>query len=288
MFNVEAWRVNIDEGGTDTEPSMSRQIVCMLLIPMAIASTTPHFKSPLTFEPAHARTTATRSLMIWEIRAFWYRSLMIWEIYALIRVWYRSGIGIGPRRQVETCYALDRNVHATGRNPGPINTMDHFLELNKPLLQTPYILQITDLRLWNTAPYTNINWEDPALYANLPSFSELMYEDTSTWQVPDGFLQLPSAHSREELPPTPNTQVPTPDNSTFNSESSVDSRPSDIGQTQRQVLDSNTDSITTEAVATGNNSSWAARNPRQPVLTTRQGVKLTEAQKASQRIAQEQ
>lgn len=134
----------------------------------------------------------------------------------------------------------------------------------------------------------NIDWEDPALYANLLSFSELMYEDTSTWQVPDSFPQLPSAHSREELPPTPNMQVPTPDNSTFNSESSADSRPSDVSQTQRQVLDSNTDSITTQAVATGNNFSWAARNPGRPVLTTRQGVKLTEAQKASRRIAQEQ
>ncbi|KAG1901631.1 uncharacterized protein F5891DRAFT_1187510 [Suillus fuscotomentosus] len=100
----------------------------------------------------------------------------------------------------------------------------------------------------------NINWEDPALYANLPPFSELMYENTSTWQVPDGFPQLPSAHSREELPPTPNTQVPTPDNSTFNSKSSADSRPSDV-----------------EAVATGKNSSWAARNPGRPVLTTHQG-----------------
>ncbi|KAG2059910.1 hypothetical protein BDR06DRAFT_1002971 [Suillus hirtellus] len=125
---------------------------------------------------------------------------------------------------------------------------------------------------------SDIDWEDPALYANLPPFSEHMHEE---WQVPNGLRQLPSAHSREELPPTPNMQVPTPSNSTLNSESSSESQPSDVGQTQRQVLDSNTDTITTEAVTTGNNSLWAAQNPGRPALTTRQGVKLTDAQKAS-------
>ncbi|KAG2060499.1 hypothetical protein BDR06DRAFT_1002402 [Suillus hirtellus] len=125
---------------------------------------------------------------------------------------------------------------------------------------------------------SDIDWEGLALYANLPPFSELMRKK---WQEPNGLPWLPIAHSREELPPTPNMQVPTPSNSTLNSESSSESQPSDIGQTQRQVLDSNTNTITTEAVATGNNSSWAAWNPGQPALTTRQGVKLTDAQKVS-------
>ncbi|KAG1793327.1 uncharacterized protein HD556DRAFT_1479428 [Suillus plorans] len=60
-----------------------------------------------------------RLLMIWEIRVLirvWYRSLMIWEIRALIRVWYWSLMirEVCALISVETRYALDRDVHATG------------------------------------------------------------------------------------------------------------------------------------------------------------------------------
>ncbi|KAG1818069.1 uncharacterized protein BJ212DRAFT_1298919 [Suillus subaureus] len=147
----------------------------------------------------------------------------------------------------------------------------------------------------NQSPFDgSIDWNDPGLYQSLPSLSELLneYPDMQDVLLPaipqSNVSDLSGQTNTSGQTSVPQSNVSDVSHAIDTSEQTQDEvatwndRAGQIDNNQERLLESHMETGTSEIPADANNSSWAARNPNQPVFMSQ--ASLNTVQKAQANV----